>query len=71
MPWDKLVASVEETKHLMRPIDYDFLDLLETKFYALRKYTPTLLKVLEFHSAKSTEPLMKAIDPDFPTPIFP
>jgi hypothetical protein len=39
MPWDQLVASVEEAKRLARPVDYDFLDLLEKKFYALRKYT--------------------------------
>ncbi|MDN8593152.1 Tn3 family transposase [Paenibacillus sp. 11B] len=62
MPWDQLVASVEEAKRLARPIDYDYLDLLEKKFYTLRKYTPTLLKTLEFRSNKSAEPLMKAID---------
>ena len=28
MPWDRLVASVEEAKKLVRPIDYDYLDLL-------------------------------------------
>ncbi|UUZ93767.1 hypothetical protein LJK87_03415 [Paenibacillus sp. P25] len=62
MPWDHLVASVEEAKQLARPVDFDFLDLLEKKFYALRKYTPTLLKVLDFRSTKSAEPLMKAVD---------
>lgn len=62
MPWDQLVASVEEAKRLARPIDYDYLDLLEKKFYTLRKYTPTLLKTLEFRSTKSAESLMKAID---------
>lgn len=62
MPWEQLVASVEEAKRLARPIDYDYLDLLEKKFYTLRKYTPTLLKTLEFRSTKSAEPLMKAID---------
>lgn len=62
MPWDKLVASVEEAKRLARPVDYDYLDLLEKKFYVLRKYTPTLLKSLEFRSTKSAEPLMKAVD---------
>ncbi|MGG0939810.1 Tn3 family transposase [Brevibacillus centrosporus] len=61
MPWDQLIESVEEAKRLARP-DYDYLDLLEKKFYALRKYTPTLLKSLEFHSTKSAEPLMKAVD---------
>ncbi|MEX1028913.1 MAG: DUF4158 domain-containing protein [Paenibacillaceae bacterium] len=62
LPWDKLIASIEEAKHLARPIDYDYLDLLEKKFYKLRKYTPTLLKSLEFRSSKSAESLIKAID---------
>lgn len=62
MPWDQIIASVEEAKRLARPVDYDYLDLLEKKFYALRKYTPTLLKSLEFRSTKSAEPLMKAVD---------
>lgn len=29
MPWDQLVASVEEAKRLARPVDYDYLDLLD------------------------------------------
>jgi TnpA family transposase len=62
MPWDQLVASVEEAKRLARPINYDYLDLLENKFYMLRKYTPTMLNVLEFRSTKSMEPLMNAVD---------
>lgn len=62
IPWDQLVASVEEAKRLARPIDYDYLDLLSKKFYRLRKYTPTLLKALEFRSTKSAEPLLKAVD---------
>lgn len=62
IPWDQLVESVEDAKRLVRPVDYDYLDLLEKKFYALRKYTPTLLKSLEFHATKSAEPLMKAVD---------
>lgn len=62
MPWEQIVASVEEAKRLARPVDYDYLDLLEKKFYSLRKYTPTLLKSLEFQSTKSAEPLMKAVD---------
>jgi len=50
MPWDQLVTSVTEAKQLARPVDYDYLDLLERKFYTLRKYTPTLLKSLDFVS---------------------
>lgn len=62
IPWEQFVTAVEEAKNLARPIDYDYLDLLEKKFHVLRKYTPTLLKSLDFRSAKSAEPLLKAIE---------
>ncbi len=58
--WDFFVSSVEEAQGLTRPIDFDYLDLLHTKFYFLRRYTPTLLRVLEFTSTKSNEPLIDA-----------
>ncbi|UTI43919.1 DUF4158 domain-containing protein [Niallia sp. RD1] len=61
MPWDKIVTSVEEAKKLARPMDYDYLDLLENRFTYLRKYTSTLLKSLEFHSTKAAEPLLRAL----------
>lgn len=61
MPWDKIVTSVEEAKKLARPMDYDYLDLLENRFTYLRKYTPTLLKSLEFRSTKAAEPLLRAL----------
>ena len=59
--WDSFVSSVEEAQGLARPIDFDYLDLLQTKFYFLRRYTPTLLRVLEFTSTKTKEPLIDAI----------
>jgi TnpA family transposase len=61
MPWDKIVASVEEAKKLARPMDYDYLDLLESRFSYLRKYTPTLLKSLAFRSTQAAEPLLRAL----------
>ncbi|MEQ6375951.1 Tn3 family transposase [Bacillaceae bacterium S4-13-56] len=61
MPWDKIVTSVEEAKKLARPMDYDYLDLLENRFIYLRKYTPTLLKSLEFRSTNAAEPLLRAL----------
>ncbi|EKE30790.1 Transposase for transposon Tn1546 [Salimicrobium jeotgali] len=60
--WNTFVSSVEEAKELARPDDYDYLDLLQKRFYSLRKYTPTLLKALEFQSTKSNEPLMEAVE---------
>ncbi|MEK5105051.1 Tn3 family transposase [Cytobacillus sp. FSL M8-0252] len=60
--WNSFVSSVEEAQELARPADYDYLDLLQKRFYSLRKYTPTLLKVLEFHSTKATETLLQAVE---------
>ncbi|MGC9673744.1 Tn3 family transposase [Staphylococcus haemolyticus] len=60
--WNSFVSSVEEAQELARPADYDYLDLLQKRFYSLRKYTPTLLRVLEFHSTKANEPLLHAVE---------
>jgi TnpA family transposase len=59
--WNSFVSSVEEAQELARPADYDYLDLLQKRFYSLRKYTPTLLRILEFHSTKANEPLLQAV----------
>lgn len=53
---------MEEAQGLARPADYDYLDLLQKRFYSLRKYTPTLLKVLKFHSTKANEPLLQSLE---------
>ena len=62
MPWDKIVESIEEAKLLSRPMDYDYLDLIKTRYNYLRKYTPSLLDTLIFKSNKSAESLLKALD---------
>ncbi|MGG2067481.1 Tn3 family transposase [Bacillus sp. S14(2024)] len=62
MPWEAFVTSIEEAKQLSRPIDYDYLDLLDSRYNHLRKYTPTLLKVLEFRSTKSATPVLEALN---------
>lgn len=33
MPWEKFITSIEEAKDLSRPINYDYLDLLENRFF--------------------------------------
>jgi hypothetical protein len=42
MPWNKLVESVEEAKKLARPVSYDYIDLLESRYNQLRRYTPII-----------------------------
>ncbi|MDF2084313.1 hypothetical protein P2R40_12195, partial [Bacillus pseudomycoides] len=62
MPWNKIVESVEEAKQLSRPVNYDYLDLLETRYSYLRKYTPTLLQTFKFGATKSAEPVLQALE---------
>jgi TnpA family transposase len=62
MPWDKIIESVEEAKKIARPVNYDYLDLLNNRYNYLRKYTPALVKYLEFSSTnRSLEPLIDAL----------
>jgi TnpA family transposase len=54
MSWSKVIESVEDAKKLTRPQNYDYLDLLSTKYHHLRKYTPSLVKHLKFTSTNSS-----------------
>jgi TnpA family transposase len=62
MPWEKIIHSVEEAKQLARPMDFDYLDLIGNRFSYLRKYTPTLLRSLEFRSTQASSSLMNALE---------
>ncbi|VTQ69861.1 Transposase and inactivated derivatives, TnpA family [Enterococcus hirae] len=35
--WNTFVSSVEEAQELARPADYDYLDLLQKRFYSLKE----------------------------------
>jgi len=62
MTWDKVVKSIEEAKKLTRPGNYDYLDLLDSRYNQLRKYTPALVKYLQFSSTRtSSGNLIKAL----------
>jgi len=60
--WDKIIKSVEEAKKLARPVNYDYLDLLDSRYNQLRKYTPALVKHLKFSTVNtSLTPLIDAL----------
>jgi TnpA family transposase len=62
MSWNKVVESIEDAQKLTRPQNYDYRDLLATKYYHLRKYTPALVKHLKFSSTNaSMDSLIKAL----------
>lgn len=62
MPWDKFVSSVAEAGQLARPSDFDYLDLLDSRYGQLRKYTPKLIETFEFKAAAPSVPLLKALE---------
>jgi len=61
MSWDKFVKSVQETKDILRPDD-DYLDLLANHYPYLRRYTPRLVKSLEFQGNQSSKTIIRALD---------
>jgi len=63
MPWSKLVESVDEAKNLARPVSYDYLDLLDSRYNQLRRYTPILVNHLKFNSTNNaSKPLIETIN---------
>jgi TnpA family transposase len=54
MSWEKVIASVEEAQKMTRPANYDYLDLIDNRYSQLRKYTPALVRYLEFSSTNSS-----------------
>lgn len=60
--WSTFVNSIKEAKELARPINYDYLDLIEKKYTTLRRYTPKLLESLTFKSFKKNEPILESIE---------
>lgn len=61
LPWERFVTSVEEATKLARPADFDFLDLLITRYPYLRQYSPALLATFEFKAAPSHQVLLTAL----------
>ncbi len=51
IPWDEFTESVSEAELLARPEGFDHLHLVGENFATLRRYTPTLLEVLELRAA--------------------
>ena len=63
MPWNKIINSIEEAKKLARPLNYDYIDLLENRYSQLRKYTPILVKYLKFNSNNNaSKSLIQAVN---------
>jgi TnpA family transposase len=61
IPWDGYVRSVEEADALSQPGDFDYLDLIASRYGWIRRYAPKLVEAFEFKAAPPSLPLLAAI----------
>ena len=54
--------AVEETEQLLRPRAVTYLDFVENRYGHLRKFAPLVLRVLDFKSLKTDDPLIDAVE---------
>ncbi len=62
LPWDRYVKSVEQAEDLSGPEDFDYLDLIGSRYGWMRRYAPTLLEAFEFKAATASMPLLRGIE---------
>lgn len=60
--WDNFIDLLDSSEKLLRPLDYNHIDLFGKKYSYLRRYLPTFFEKLEFKSTQAGKPLIKAID---------
>lgn len=62
VPWETFAQSIVDAERLAQPADFDHLPLLSEGFAQLRRYTPTLLEVLEFKASPSARELLAGVE---------
>jgi hypothetical protein len=62
VPQTVLAATVTSAKALLRPEDFDSLDLIESRFVPLRKSLLALYTALDFQPLRTSKPALQALD---------
>jgi TnpA family transposase len=57
-----LRRAAAESDRIVRPLDDNYFDFFETRYGYLRQFTPTFLNTFTFHSNRSPEPLLEAVE---------
>lgn len=60
--WEVFTKSVTEAEQLSQPEDFDYLPLLGDGFIQLRRYTPTLLEMLDLKAAPAAKDLLEGVE---------
>ncbi len=61
LPWSHFVDSIAEAETLVRPEDFDYLDLVGTRYSHIRQYSRELWQTFDFEGSEATEPLRQAV----------
>jgi TnpA family transposase len=61
IPRDHLLAALRELEELVRPVDYNIFDYLESRYSYLRTFFPRFLKLIGFDGLPSAKSLLEAI----------
>lgn len=62
IPWEQFIQTVEQAEELSRPVEFDYLDLLDNHYGQLRKFAPRLLRTYTFKSSHASRSLFQAIE---------
>jgi len=61
VPWDTFVADMEQVAVLVRPVTFDFLELVSHRYSYVRRFSPALLQAFDFQSAEDDNGLRQGI----------
>ncbi|AAM26099.1 MULTISPECIES: Tn3 family transposase [Bacillus] len=60
--WEKFIHSVHEAESLARPIEFDYLDLLDNHYGHFRKMAPRLLNRYVFKASSTSQTVLQALE---------
>ncbi|MCB2342486.1 hypothetical protein [Clostridium estertheticum] len=60
--WEIFKESAYSAEKIIRPLNNNYLDLLDSSLGNLRKYSPILFKNLEFHPSNNPTYLINAVN---------
>ncbi|MBM7585655.1 TnpA family transposase [Bacillus pakistanensis] len=60
--WDQFIQTVEQAETLARPVEFDYLDLIDNHYGQLRKFAPRLLRTYVFKASNASRSLFQAIE---------
>ncbi|PGT99578.1 Tn3 family transposase [Bacillus cereus] len=62
IPWEQFIQSVKQAEDLARPIEFDYLDLLDNHYGHFRKLAPRLLNRYIFKASSTSQTLLQALE---------